>query len=234
MDGQTPNDGTTPAQSPVADQSAQLPPITAATPAPSPVAPAATQPTVAAPSLSATPPPSQTTPADSPVVASDQADPIDTMFDPDDVVTWTASEFIEHHKNAGWYTALLLVTIVASVGAWFLTHDFIATGVVVLAGACFAAYASRRPRQLTYQLDPSGLIIDRRHYSYNEFKSFSVVPEGAFNSIVFTPLKRFGIFTTIYYAPPDEAAILGLLSQRLPHEERQPDMVEGLMRRIRF
>jgi len=232
MDGQTPNDGHTPAQPAAADQSPQLPAVTTASPTES--APAAAAPpreAPVAPPPTVTPQASQTTPTDQATEVLNQTDPV---FDPNDVVSWTASEFIEHHKNAGWYLVLLLVTIAISVGAWFLTHDYIATGVVILAGIFFAIYASRKPRQLTYQLDPSGLTIDRRHYSYNEFKSFSVVPEGAFNSVVFTPLKRFGTFTTIYYAPPDEASILDLLSQRLPHEQRQPDMIEGLMRRIRF
>lgn len=232
MDGQTPNDGTPPAQSTAADQSPQLPVVAAPSPTKSaPAAAAPPQPAPVAPNPTVIPQASPTTSADQTVDEVDQADPV---FDPNDVVSWTASEFIEHHKNAGWYLALLLVTLAVSVGAWLLTHDYIATGVVVLAGMFFAVYASRKPRQLTYQLDPSGLTIDRRHYSYNEFKSFSVVPEGAFNSVVFAPLKRFGTFTTIYYAPPDEASILGLLSQRLPHEQRQPDMIEGLMRRIRF
>ncbi len=61
-----------------------------------------------------------------------------------------------------------------------------------------------------------------------------MVPEGAFSSVVFMPLKRFAPPRTIYYAPEDEDRIVGLLVNRLPLEEHRADAVDGLMRRIRF
>jgi hypothetical protein len=39
-----------------------------------------------------------------------------------------------------------------------------------------------------------------------------VVPEGAFNSIVFMPLKRFAVPLSIYYDPKDEDKIIAVLS----------------------
>jgi hypothetical protein len=39
---------------------------------------------------------------------------------------------------------------------------------------------------------------------------------------------------TIYYDPADEDKIVNALSDMLPHEDRQHDMVERLMRRLRF
>ncbi|CAN5341873.1 hypothetical protein BH09PAT4_BH09PAT4_08660 [soil metagenome] len=152
----------------------------------------------------------------------------------DEVVTWTASEFIAHQKNGGWYALLMLGALVAAVLVWFVTKDMVSSVVIIFAGAVFATYAARKPRQLSYRIDSAGLTIDQKHYSYNEFRSFSVVPEGAFSTIVFAPLKRFGTLITLYYDPKDEERIINAIMTRLPHEERKPDPIDRMLYRIRF
>lgn len=191
-----------------------------------PVAPAAEQP------VTPTTQP-EVAPAFDPTIYDDNFQPA-TQQQNDDVVQWTASEFIAHQKAGSWYALLILGAIVAAVLVWFVTKDVVSAIVIVFAAVLFATYAGHQPRQLSYQVDPSGLTIDQKYYDYNQFRSFSVVPEGAFSSIVFTPLKRFGTLTTIYYDPQDEQAIIGVISSRLPHEERRPDAIDNLMHRVRF
>ena len=97
-----------------------------------------------------------------------------------------------------------------------------------------AVYGARQPRQLEYRLDAGGLSIGTRHFAYNEFRSFSVIQEGAFDSIVLMPLKRFSLAATIYFSPEDEEKIVSMLAQRLPLEPRKKDAIDRLMWRIRF
>jgi hypothetical protein len=141
---------------------------------------------------------------------------------------------VAHEKSAGWYGALLLVTAIITALIYLITRDVISTSVVIIAAIAFAVLAARQPRQLQYRLDGNGITIGQKHLNYGLFKSFSVVPEGAFSSIVFTPLKRFAPLTTIYYAPEDEDKIVSLLTDRLPFEEHRLDAVDNMMRRIRF
>ncbi len=150
------------------------------------------------------------------------------------VVTWVASEFIAHTKTIGWYAALFVVTIVFAAAVWFLTKDMVATVVIVFAGLLFGTYAARKPRQINYALDGRTLTVGQRSHPLNEFRSYTIVPEGAFSSIMLMPLQRFGLITTIYFDPQDEAAIVDILSHRLPHEERKPDAIDRVLRRIRF
>jgi hypothetical protein len=165
------------------------------------------------------------------VSVPDNAHPADQT---DDVISWTASEFIAHHKSSGWYALLLLASAVAAILIWLGTKDVVSAIVVVFAATMLATFAARKPRQLSYQLDPAGLTIGEKFYGFNEFRAFSIVPEGAFSSIVFTPHKRFGTLVTIYYDPEDEERIIDAISQRLPHQEHRADLVDGMMRRIRF
>lgn len=153
---------------------------------------------------------------------------------PDGSITWTASEFIAHHKSPGWYLVLAAGALVLAAIIWLLTRDYISAAVVIVAAIFFGAYGARQPRQLQYRLSDTGLGIGEKHFTYQQFRSFSIVPEGAFSSIVFMPLKRFAPLTTIYYDPADEPKIIALLSERLPHEERRQDLIDRLMWRIRF
>jgi hypothetical protein len=149
-------------------------------------------------------------------------------------VSWTASEFIAHNKSTGWYLLLVLAAIVLVAGVWLLTKDVISAILIALAIAAFGFYAARPPRALRYELDEQGLTIGQKHYSYDEVRSFAVMPEGAFSSIAFMPLKRFAPLTTIYYDPADEEKIVTLLADCLPMEEHQHDAIDRFMRRIRY
>jgi hypothetical protein len=98
----------------------------------------------------------------------------------------------------------------------------------------FGLYGRRRPRLLEYKLDTRGLFIAGKFYPYATFRSFAVVDEGHFSSIAFLPLKRFGLLTTVYYDPADEASIIDIISQHLPLEPRSADAIDRFMKRIRF
>jgi hypothetical protein len=152
----------------------------------------------------------------------------------DQEITWTASEFIAHDKSAGWYAGLVMAAIVVGALIFLITHDWLSLAVVIVAALLFGVYGSHQPRQLEYRLDQQGLDIGPKHYGYDQFRSFSVMPEGAFSSIVFMPLKRFSPLISIYYAPEDEDRIVALLAEKLPVEERRRDPVDSLMRRLRF
>ncbi|HEX4775026.1 MAG TPA: hypothetical protein VH234_05925 [Candidatus Saccharimonadales bacterium] len=149
-------------------------------------------------------------------------------------VSWTASEFIAHNKSAGWYLGLTVATAILAFFIYLLTKDFISVGVVIVAAAVFGIYGSHKPRQLEYQLDLHGLSIGGKRYDYDQFKSFSVVPEGGLSSIVFMPLKRFAPPLSVYYPPEEEDKITAVLAEALPFEEPRRDAVDSLMKKVRF
>jgi hypothetical protein len=151
-----------------------------------------------------------------------------------ETATWSASEFIHHQKSVGWYGMLTLATAVLAAGVYLLTKDKISTSVIIIVAIVLGISAARAPRTLEYKLDEAGLTIGEKFYAYGQFRSFALVQEGAFSSIVFMPLKRFMPLLTIYYAPADEAKVVAVLSDHLPMETHQLDMVDQLMRRIRF
>lgn len=150
------------------------------------------------------------------------------------VISWTASEFIANQKNAGWYMILAASAAVIGGLVYLLTRDVISAVMVLVALGVIAFLASRQPRTMSYQLNNYGLQIGTRAYPYQEFKSFSVVEEGAVSSIVLMPMKRFMPMLNVYFDPADEERITDMLNDYLPYVETKLDVVERLMRRIRF
>lgn len=150
-----------------------------------------------------------------------------------DAISWTASEFIAHSKTFGWYAILGMITVALAVGAFFLA-DLVSAIIVVIVAILFGYMASRKPRELPYIVDSTGVHVDKKLYSYNNFKSFSIIQEEGIESIWLMPLQRFAPGLSIYFSPQEGQKIVNYLGNYLPYEERKLDAVDKLMHRIRF
>jgi hypothetical protein len=184
-------------------------------------------------------PPAQTPPApQTEQLPPQQVEPVlspDAPTEADNAVSWTASEYIEHHKSAGWYLLLFLAAIAVAVGVYFITSgDITSVVVVVLAAIILGTVAARKPREQHYSISDSGITIGPKNYGFEQFKSFSLIEEDAFSSITFMPMKRFMPAISIYYDPNDEARIVDVLSIYLPIEDRGHDAIDRFMKKIRF
>ncbi len=152
----------------------------------------------------------------------------------DGAATWAAMEFIAHQKTAGWYGLLMIAALGAAGLIYMLTRDIISSSVVIVGGVVLGVYAARKPREVQYRVDSGGVTVGSKFHTYEEFRSFAIVPEGAAQSIIFAPLQRFAPLTTIYYPPEHENKIVDILADHLPFTEHNHDAVDRLMRRIHF
>jgi hypothetical protein len=154
---------------------------------------------------------------------------------PVEAVEWTAAEFIYHEKNVMWYLAVAGATLLLSVIAYVFTgKDLVAVAFILITGILFAFMAARRPRQQQYRIDQHGVTVGNRTHRFQDFKSFSLFHEDALSSISLMPLKRFMPLVGVYYSPEDEDKIVEVLGSYLPFDGREPDVVERLMRKVRF
>lgn len=147
---------------------------------------------------------------------------------------WTASEYVAHEKNASWYMMFLAGTFVTVVLVFLITRDILASVVVLLVCASISIFAARKPATNSYVINEGGIKIKDRMYKYGEFRSFSVVEEGAIDSIWLKPLKRFSPPVVMYFSPEDEQKIIDVLSNFLAHEERELDAIDRFSKRMRF
>lgn len=179
--------------------------------------------------------------APEPIVSVQPPQPVATSAGPAPVpvedssdLRWTASEFIEHQKPQGWYMAVGLAGLGVAGLLFFITRDIVTSIVIVVAAILFAAAGARKPVAKTYILSGGGLQIGEKAYPYSMFKSFSVIEEGAIDSVQFLPLKRFMPPVSIYFPPEQEDQIVELIADYLPHEDRDHDPIDKLMKRLHF
>ena len=150
------------------------------------------------------------------------------------IVSWTASEYIDHERNPSWYVVLLISTLIVAGLIYVLTKDYFATGTVLIVGAIVGSVAHWKPQQVEYQLSPEGLRVGDKFYSYSQFKTFSIIHEDQLSSLVFHPLKKLLPPISIFFDGDDEDKITDVVGEHLPLEERAPDRIDRLSRRLRF
>jgi hypothetical protein len=146
---------------------------------------------------------------------------------------WQASEYVQHHKGATWYIAMvaivvLLVAIAALLQYWLEVAAFIAMGGAIL------VYAKRAPRTLTYELTGDGITVDGVMFPFTGFRSFGVVSDIEWHTIDLVPTKRLSPRMAILFDDADFDTIIGHLELHLPRVDRDPDVVERLTKILRF
>lgn len=151
-----------------------------------------------------------------------------------EVISWTASEYIEHHRGKSWYMLLTLGTIALAAAIYLLTKDLFAAIITFILGIIVASVAHRKPNSINYELSSDGLKAGDKFHSFSEYRSFAIVHEGQLGSLMLIPLKKFTALISMYIESDDEETIVALLGEHLPMEERAPDKVDTLTRRLRF
>lgn len=149
-------------------------------------------------------------------------------------IEWTASEYIANPKSAGWFMLLAVGSILLAAGIYFVTKDYVSTGVIALLGVIVGIFAARQPRVLRYVIDNTGIYIGERFYPYATFKTFSVADSQAIHHISLEPLRRFMPPLVIHYDPDDEGKITETLASYLPYQPYRRDIVDSITRRFRF
>lgn len=149
-------------------------------------------------------------------------------------ISWTASEYISHRKGPAWFMLLGVGLFLLIALVYLLTKDVVAAVGVGVAGISLAAFSVRPPRVLEYAITEKGIQIGQRFHSFSEFKSFSIIDDGALPSVLLMPLKRFLPPITLFCEPQAADDIISTLSAYLPHESKKPDAVDKLMSNLRF
>ena len=146
---------------------------------------------------------------------------------------WQASEYVQHHKGAGWYMGLAGVFLIL-LGVAIFTQQWLSIAVFVVMAVAVVVYAHKPPRILTYMLDFKGITIEDKFYGYDQFRSFAVLQNSEWHAIDLEPTQRFMPRLTVIFVSEDLDGIVEHLSLHLPRSDRQPDLIERLTRYVRF
>jgi hypothetical protein len=148
-------------------------------------------------------------------------------------IEWEASEYIHHEKGAAWMVILAFVALSGiGVAIWFSLWMF--AFLITIMAAAFGFYAVRKPKTMHYKLSGKGLTIGGKDFPMSDFSAFGVIDDGALLSIRLIPTKRLAPAIMIYFAEDDGEEIVDLLGSHIPMEQMQPDLMDAIMRRLRF
>lgn len=149
-------------------------------------------------------------------------------------VVWTASEYISHEKSIGWHGLLFIAAVILAIIVFLFSNDKLAVLVILMSAAAMSVYARKKPSLKSYVLSSEGVSVDGRFFPYAEFRSFSIIEEGAVYSIWLKKLQRFSPPVVIYFSTENEEMIQGILEYYLPFEEKNLDLIDRASKRIRF
>ncbi len=149
-------------------------------------------------------------------------------------VTWEASEYIHHERDGLWFIIFLSITVALLALSVFLIQNYFFTALIVVMAVALLIYARRPPRIMRYTLSGQGLHIGQQFHSFNEYRAFGVVEDGALYSVKLLPTARFGQEVTLYFSENEGERIVDILGAFLPMENLHLDLVDRLLRRLRL
>ena len=148
-------------------------------------------------------------------------------------IKWEASEYIHHDKGALWVVVLVGIALVGiGVAIWFKLWMF--AFLIVIMAIAFGYYAVRKPRIMKYELNDDGLTIDSKTYPMSDFKAFGVLEDGPLFTVRLISSKRLAPAILIYFSKDDGEAIVDIFGSHIPMEHMEPDLMDILMRILRF
>lgn len=132
-----------------------------------------------------------------------------------------------------WYLGLVAVAAVLAA-VFALTGQYLGIVVVVVMLLAVVVVGRRQPRILLYMVDDHGVSIDGELQPYQNFRSYSIIQDVAWQSIDFEPTKRFMPRLLILCEPEALAQAEIILQQHLPRQDRELDWIERASRYLRF
>ena len=83
-------------------------------------------------------------------------------------------EFNNHDRGPLWYFVAILIGAACLIYA-IMTGNFLFAVILVLIGVTMILMGINEPRNVKLEIDPTGLRLGTKKYSFNQFKDFSII-----------------------------------------------------------
>ena len=220
---------TTPVSLPETQTASQ--PTTPEVSAASPSSPEFSDPAARAVAQQATESPAQESP-DQPDTTDDMT--ADDLPDDEILIRWQALEYMQHQHEPIWYIGFGATVLILIVVAIFVFKSPTFAVLVPVMAVALALYVRRPPATIDYTVSRKGIHVNDRLYTFDQFKSFSVVRQETTNHVVLIPRKRFQLGQNIYFPTEIGEKLVDMLAARLPMKEASPDIIDKLLAKLRL
>jgi hypothetical protein len=149
------------------------------------------------------------------------------------LMSWNAPEFTFTNKPSGWYL-LLGLFFLALIGLAIYTEQYFTIALLVLMNIALVIYARRKPRTLNYTLTTHGVHVGDKAYAFDSFSSFYEISDYGQRVIELVPARQFGTLVSLPVEDDQENTVEELLGNVLPKVPARNDMIDRLLRTLRF
>ncbi len=157
-------------------------------------------------------------------------------MDDTSIFEWEGKELAPDARSADWYWALGIVAL-ALVIVCVLLNNILLAIVVVVGSITTALLAAKRPRIHRFSITSTGIIIDTKHYAFQDMLHFSV-----FEFVDATKPAALSIKTKKLLSPHllipivghDPVEIYEYVSLHLPEGRHEESFVDRLVEMMGF
>lgn len=153
---------------------------------------------------------------------------------PQPAVSLSVQDAPHQEKGVRWYALYAIGLVVLSVVVYLFTKDVVSTVVVFVALLGLLFLSARKPKLQDFSVEGETLRVGNKVYDIQAFKAFSIIDEGAAAEITLVPIKRLMPLVSLYLQADRADELSAHLAEYLPFEQRKPDAMDSLLRRIRF
>ncbi|MBL8160163.1 hypothetical protein JNJ66_06950 [Candidatus Saccharibacteria bacterium] len=151
----------------------------------------------------------------------------------DGAFVWDAEEYAYHSKGPAWFMVLGAVTLVLTIGAVVLQQYLFAVLLVIM-GVTLGFFAAHPPRRISYRLTPTTVQVGDKLFDLHRYRSFGILPDEDMYLAIFRPVKKVAPGISIRFSDAEGEQIVDILGSVLPMEEFHEDLIDRIMRRLRF
>ncbi len=146
---------------------------------------------------------------------------------------WKAPEFTHHKKNKRWYMYAIGITATAVVLS-IISGSGLTALVFGLSGAIVLFTAEHKPRDINFSITPMGVSAGEKHYDFSHLDSFWVHYTPDVQELSFKSKKMLSPFIKIPLGEQDPIHVRTMLSSYLPEERQEEELIDMILRRIKF
>jgi hypothetical protein len=152
----------------------------------------------------------------------------------DNLIEWSAPEFIKHEKDFSWFAAAGIIAAIIFTISLF-AKNYIFGIVIILSVFSLYIWAQKEPKKYKFKINPKGIAIGKNIYGYDNLKSFWIFydpPRIKYLSIESKKILMPKIVIPIGEEDPNK--IRGLLIKFLPEKEQEESLTDVLGRHLRY
>ncbi|OGD69539.1 hypothetical protein A3I18_00810 [Candidatus Campbellbacteria bacterium RIFCSPLOWO2_02_FULL_35_11] len=131
-------------------------------------------------------------------------------------IKWQDWEFEYKHKSPDWFWALWIIAIGVSVFS-VIKEGYLFAILILIMAFTASLQGVRKPKFIDFEIDETGVIIDKAKYPYKNLESFWIKD----SQLVIETKNHLMSHLIISLKETDEQEVEKILSEHLPKEEKE-------------